>query len=78
VDDEFPLTNLCPFLVDKPPVSGAYFDVRGRDRQLSSQLFEYSRLYRYISTIGMGRAIRSVLHPMTGGWIERVQAMTLI
>ena len=68
----------CPFLVNEPPVSGAYFDVPGIDGQLSSQLFEYSRLYRYISTIGTGRALRSVCHPMTGGWIERVQAMTLI
>ena len=78
VDDEFPLTNLCPFLINKPPVSGAYFDVRGSDGQLSSQLFEYSRLYRYKSTMGSGRALRSVRHPMTGGWIKRVQATTLI
>ena len=67
VDDEFPLTNLCPLLINNPPVSGAYYDVQGSDRQLSSQLFEYSRLYRYISIMGSGRALRSVCHPMTGG-----------
>ena len=78
VDDEFPLMNLCPFLINEPPVSGAYFGVPGSDGQLSRQLFEYSRLYRYISTMGSGRALRSVHHPMTGGWIKRVQAMILI
>jgi hypothetical protein len=71
VDDEFPSTNLCPFLINKPPVSVAYLDVPGSDGHLSSQLNGYSRLYRYISTMGSGRALRSVRHPMTGGWIER-------
>jgi hypothetical protein len=76
--DDFPSVNLCPFLMNEPPVAGAYFDVRGSDGQLSCQLFEYSRLYRYISTIDTGRAMRSVCHPINGGWINRAQAMTLI
>jgi hypothetical protein len=76
--DDFPSVNLCQFLMNKPPVAGAYFDVQGSDGQLSYQLFEYSRLYRYISTIGTGRAMRSVCHPINGGWINWAQAMTLI
>jgi hypothetical protein len=68
--DDFPSVNLCPFLMNEPPVAGAYFDVQGSDVQLSCQLFEYSWLYRYISTIGTSRAMRSVCHPINGGWID--------
>ena len=76
--DDFPSGNLCPFLVNEPPAAGAYFDVPGDGGQLSPQVFEYSRLYRYIYTIGLGRAVRSVRHPINGGWIEREQAITVI
>ncbi len=76
--DDFPSVNLCPFLMNESPVAGAYFDVRGSDGQLSCQLFEYSWLYQYISTIGTGRAMRSVCHPINGGWVDRAQAMTFI
>ncbi len=76
--DDFLSVNLCPFLMNKPPFAGAYFDVQGSDGQLSCQLFEYSQLYQYISTIGSGRAMRSVCHPINGGWVDQAQAMTLI
>jgi hypothetical protein len=76
--DDFPSVNLCPFLMNEPPVAGAYFDVRGSDGHLSYQLFEYSWLYQYISTIGNGRAMRSVCHPINGEWADWAQAMTLI
>jgi hypothetical protein len=76
--DDFLSGNLCPFLMNEPPVVRAYFDVQGNDGQLSQQVFECLWLYWYISTMGTGRALRSVRHPMNGGWIEREQAITLI
>ncbi len=74
----FSVRKFMPIPHEQAPVAGAYFDVRGSDGQLSCQLFEYSRLYWYISTIGTGRAMRSVCHPINGGWIDQAQAMTLI
>lgn len=74
----FPSSYLCPYLHDEPPVDGVYFDIRGSNGELSQQIFEYSRLYRHISTLGTGRAFRSVRHPINGGWISRETAMNYV
>ena len=35
VQGDLPSTLLCPFLLNEPPVAGAYFDVQGTKDQLS-------------------------------------------
>jgi hypothetical protein len=77
--NDFPSVYLCPYLYNEPPVNGVYFDVRGRDGRLSTQIFEYSRLYRDIATMSTGRAYnRSVRHPLNAGWILRSKALAAI
>jgi hypothetical protein len=67
---DFPSWYLCSFIGSEPPVDGAYFDVPSSTGLLFQQVFEYSSLYRYIATQGMAlRAMQSVLHPISGGWI---------
>ena len=77
-NNEFPSTHLCPFLINEPPIQGAYFDIPGANGELSQQVFEYSRLYRYIATLGTGRCFRSVRHPLNGGLVRRQEALPLV
>lgn len=76
--NDFPSMYLCPYPYNEPPVNGVYFDVRGIDGRLSTQIFEYSRLYRDIATMSIGRAYRSVRHPLNAGWILRSEALAAI
>jgi hypothetical protein len=75
---EFLSAYLCPFLLNEPPVKGVYFDVAGADGEISQQVFEYSRLYRYIATPGVGRSFRSVHHPLNRGAVSRLEALPLV
>ena len=76
--DGFPSVFLCPFLMDEPPVQGAYFDVPGLNGQISPQIFEYSHLFRAISTIGVGRSFRSIFHATNRGQVRQDEALTLV
>lgn len=76
--DDFPSTYLCPFLFNEPPVRGVYFDVRGDDGQLSEQIFEYSRIYRYIASLGTLSVFRSVRHPINQALVLRTEALDLV
>ena len=77
-NDEFPSYYLCPLLLNEPPTQGAYFDIPGANGELSRQVFEYSRLYRYIATTGTGRSVRSVSHPMNRSFVRRLDALALV
>ena len=77
-DADFLSAYLCPFLINKPPVEGAYFDVAGADGELSQQVFEYSRLYRYIATLGTGRSFHPIRHPLNGGLVGRQEALLFV
>ena len=77
-NNEFPSTHVCPFLINEPPIQGAYFDIPGANGELSQQVFEYSRLYWYIATLGTGRSFRSVRHPLNGGLVGRQEALPFV
>ena len=76
--DDFPSTYLCPFLFDEPPVRGVYFDVPGDDGRLSEQIFEYSRIYRFIATLGSLSQFRKVRHPINLQTVLRTEALDLV
>ncbi len=69
---------LCPFLLNEPPIDGAYFDIPGEDGQISEQVFEYSCLFRHIATLGSMRGFQEVHHPLNGGWVSWDQALALV
>lgn len=67
-DSDFPSMYTCP-IVQEPPAQGATF------LQHSSQVFEYSALYRHIATRGALRSMRTVRHPITNERIGRSVAL---
>jgi hypothetical protein len=64
---DFSSIYVCPFLLDDPPVAGAYFDIPGEDGQISEQVIEYSYLFCHIATLCSLRGFQEVRHPLNGG-----------
>ncbi len=75
---DFPTIYSCPFLLNEPPVAGAYFDIPGEDGQISEQVFENSCLFRHIATLGSLRGYREVCHLLNGGWVSWDEALALV
>ncbi len=73
-----PSIHLCLFLLNEPPVDGAYFDIHGEDGQISEQVFEYSCLFCHIATLGSLRCSWEVHHPLNGGWVSWQQPLALV
>ena len=77
-DDNLPSRLLCPLLVNEPPVRGVTFEVPTASGIVSSQIFEYSEIFRHIYTLGRGQAFRHVAHPITRASILRSSALSFV
>jgi len=75
--DDFPSHLICPIALE-PPIEGVTFGVPNRDGSTHPQAFEYSALFRFISTTGVGIAVRRVRHPITRRKVPRDQALQLV
>ena len=75
--DDFPSHLICPIALE-PPIEAVTFGVLNRNGSTHPQAFEYSALFRFISTTGVGIAVRRVRHPITRRKVRRDQALQLV
>lgn len=73
-NNEFSSTHVHPFLINKPPIQRAYFDIPGANGELSQPVLECSHLYHYFNTWHRGSSFCYICHPLNGGLVGRQEA----
>ena len=60
------------------PVDGLTLDIPGTNGQLSTQVFEYSRLFCFIRIPNTGQKFHMVKHPLSGAMVRRNLALNFV
>ena len=73
--DSFPSRLTC-YYTQLPPERAVMLNIPGEGGITSTQCFEYNAYYRQVSIPGTYSQYREVHHPLTGGRIDRLIALT--